>query len=492
MEEYNMCGFLGLAGGDSREMVKAFALGLPRLQHRGPESAGGSWTDSSERVHGTKGMGSVTTVLTKDVIEHIEKHVPSMIIGHTRYATSGMGEKKNAQPHWLEDHTGRFAVALNGDVPNLEEMKKLLHQESGAIFYTENDSEYILKLIYSIIIRDKPHWKENFIHGIRTMMGNLTATFSGGLLTGTRLYVFRDKHENRPLWIGHKNGMFIASSETCVFNLIGGKVEREVKGGEILVVSPNGEYKTIQAVESGPLAKCIFEAIYFSRPDSIVFQNESGSSFRRRLGIAMADLELETYGHFCEADCVISVPSSGDYFTDGYAQRRGLIIREGIMKDATVGRTFISPGNDARRQKAIRKYTVLEDVPKGICDLAGNVLHSSMKRVVVCDDSIVRLTTMKVLVEKLRSAGYEEIHLRISAPPIVEPCFFGIDMKTHDQLIAAHSNEEQIRQELGVESLLYLPLVKLDQVIKEGGGNPENYCRRCFGAPCKILPAMAV
>jgi len=205
----------------------------------------------------------------------------------------------------------------------------------------------------------------------------------------------------------------------------------------------------------------------------------------------MAKYELEKNGKFEEADCVISVPSSGDYFTDGYSQQRGLKMRQGIMKDAYTGRTFISPGQSARRMKAIRKYTVLDDVPNGVFDASGDELIRPMKRVVVCDDSIVRLTTMKVLVEKLRAAGYEEIHLRISAPPIKEPCFFGIDMKTHDQLIAVKNSEEQICEELGVESLLYLPLTWLDKVIVEGGGDPQNYCRRCFGAPCQILPEKA-
>ncbi|XOU94138.1 MAG: amidophosphoribosyltransferase [Candidatus Kerfeldbacteria bacterium] len=482
-----MCGFLGLAGGDSTELVKSFALALPRLQHRGPESAGGSWTDSHGRVHGTKGMGLVSQLLDMTMLDRIEKHKPSMIIGHTRYATAGEGARKNAQPQWLENQKGRVSIALNGDVPNLDQRKIELFDSSGAVFHNENDAEFILKMIFSIIAADNPDWKMDYIYAIEKVMRTLTATFSGGLLTGTQMYVFRDRYENRPLFIGQKNGTFVSASETGVFDLIGATIEREVKGGEIIAVAPNGEYRSIIAMDPGPLAKCIFEAIYFSRPDSIVFGNETGASFRRRLGIATAKYELERNGQFPEADCVVSVPQSGDYFTDGYSWQSKIIMRNGIMKDAYTGRTFISPGQAARRLKAIRKYTVLRDVPNGVYDAEGNVLIKPMKKVIVCDDSIVRLTTAKVLAKKIRQAGYEEIHFRISAPMITDPCFFGIDMKTHDQLIAAKIKEDEIRQELDIASLLYLPLKWLDRVIVEGGGDASDYCRTCFGAPCKIL-----
>lgn len=482
-----MCGFLGLAGGSfPQKMTVDFFVALAKLQHRGQGSAGGAFSDGT-KVNVHKDIGLVPVVFTPEVLKMIESWNPAMAIGHTRYPTSGDGSSINAQPHWLHDRRGKYAFCANGDVPDLDELQKKWSKETGMVFESMNDSEFNLKVIDFFIDTEKPDWKTEYIHGIRRMMETIRATYSGGLITGSRMYIFRDPHENRPLYYGRRgDGMFVAASETAVLDGLGTNVIGEVRGGEIIVVRPDGTYKSVEGVPKKEKQFCIFEAIYFSRPDSIVLLDKTGAYFRRLLGIASANNELEVFGKYCEADCVISVPSSGDYFADGYSQQRGLLMRHGFLKDPYVGRTFISSGQDLRREKAMRKYNVLNDVPSGIYDMNGKALIPSMKRVVVCDDSIVRLTTMKVLVDKLQAAGYEEIHIRISAPPIVEPCFFGIDMKTHDQLIAAQRTEEQIREELGVNSLQYLPLKWLDKVIIECGGRPEDYCRKCFGAKCAI------
>ena len=479
-----MCGFLGLAGGETpQEIVKAFSLGMPRLQHRGQESAGASWSDG-KHVTGYKGMGLVPSVFSFSRLQKMEEDGTRMVIAHTRYSTSGSSSTHNAQPHWLHDQRGRFAYCANGDVPDLEQ-QKAEWEKRGLVFETTNDSEFILKVIAFYIASEHPDWHEDFIHGVRRMMQTVRATYAGGLITGTRLYVFRDPHENRPLYVGRRGSLFVAASETSVFDVIGAEVEREVRGGEILVVQPNGEYETKEGVPQKKRQLCIFEHLYFSRPDSRTPTGETCSCFRRRCGVKLARFE-EGLGRTCSMDCAMAVPESGSPFTDGYAAARGLLFRIGIVRDTHVGRTFIDPGQDARRGKADRKYTMLPDVAAGVFNADGTELIPPMTRVMIGDDSIVRLTTALVLALKIKKAGFTEVHFRVSSPPIISPCFFGIDMKTEAELIAANHTEEEIRQMLGVTSLLYLPLDKLDEVIREGGENPEDYCRKCFGAECAI------
>lgn len=481
-----MCGFLGLAGGDSPdELVKAFALAMPRLQHRGQESCGASWSNG-ENVDGHKGMGLVPTVFNSEALEKIIKYGARMIIGHTRYSTSGESSDVNAQPHWLEDQRGRTAIALNGDVVDLAIQKDEL-KKAGALFRTENDAEFILKKIYHIIYHDRPDWKVDFIYGIRKMMETTRATYSGGLLTGPMLYIFRDPYENRPIFIGRRGSLFVAASETCVFNQIGAEVERSLNGGEIIIVKPSGEWSSTQAVPRRRCAHCIFEKIYFARPDSIAFGQEKCSRFRRRLGVKMKQYEIERFGRSTEVDCACAVPDSGNYFTEGYAVARKILLRHLFVRDTYIFRTFIMPGQDSRRTIAKRKYEALDDIAEGIYTAGGEELIPPMKRIVIGEDSIVRLTTLLALIEdKVKKAGIEEIHVRISAPPIIAPCYYGIDMKRPEELIAATISVEEIQKKLGVASLLYLPLEKLDEVIKEGGENPEDYCRACFSGSYPI------
>ncbi|MFA6553150.1 MAG: amidophosphoribosyltransferase [Patescibacteria group bacterium] len=472
-----MCGFLGLAGGKSpQDLLTCYYNGLLRLQTRGEESAGGSWSDG-HRVDGTKGMGLVPVVFDREKIGEMLADNPTMLIGHTRYSTAGGSTVKNAQPHWLHDRKGRFAIALNGDVPDLAALR-LEAMKNGNVYASDNDAEYILKQIDWFIDHEKPDWREDFVHGIRRMMETTRATYSGGLITGSRLYIFRDPWENRPLFIGRRGSLFVAASETTAFSIMHAEVERQVRGGEILIVQPNGEYRSIEGVPLKKRQWCVFEWIYFSRPDSLLPTGETCADFRRRQGYKLAACERSS-GSPCCADCVMSVPDSGNFFTDGYSHGMGLERFTGMVRDNYVGRTFIDPDMDTRREKSERKYTVLPAVKT----LNGG---KRMTNAVWCDDSIVRLTTMEVLVGKIRKAGYEHIHLRISAPPIVAPCNFGIDMKTTDQLIAANLSVEQIRERLGVDSLRYLSLEKLDEVIREGGIDPEDCCRKCFGAPCAI------
>ncbi len=480
-----MCGFLGMAGGESPQtLLKAFSLCMLRLQHRGQESAGASWSDG-HHVEGTKGMGLVPVVFDRVKLEQMLADNPRMIIGHTRYSTAGSSSTKNAQPHWLHDRRGRYAIALNGDVPDLQQLKEEAERKHGNVYGTENDAEFILKQINTYIDQDRPDWREDFIHGIRRMMQTTRATYSGGLITGTRLYVFRDPHENRPLFIGRRGSLFVAASETTVFDIIHADVEREVRGGEILVVEPNGECHSLVGVPTLQLQMCIFEYLYFSRPDSRCKNGETCARFRRRCGVKLVEHERSLNLGHC-INCVMGVPDSGNFVADGIAAASGLPLRMGMVKDGYVGRTFIDPGADSRREKAERKYYVLPDVAAGVSNADGRELIPPVRSAIVAEDSIVRLTTLLVLAKKIAKSGLEEVHFRVSAPPIVSPCHFGIDMKTEAELIAANHTVEEIREQLGVASLLYLPLEKLDEVIREGGEDPANYCRKCFGAPCAI------
>ncbi len=480
-----MCGFVGLAGGgSSKELVDCFYQAALRLQHRGQESAGASWSNGA-LVDGTKGMGLVPVVFDRDKLDRIMGDQPLSIIGHTRYSTAGGSSAKNAQPHWQDDRKGRYAIALNGDVPDLEQLKQRSREQYGNVFKTENDAEFILSTIDTFIDLERPDWTIDFIHGIRRMMQTVRATYSGGLITGTRLYVFRDPHQNRPLYIGRRGSMFVAASETSVFDAIHAEVERPVQGGEILVVEPDGKFHSVVGVPPKQLQMCIFEYIYFSRPDSKMPNGRTCSEFRRSLGVRCAKC-ARARGLDQSVNCIFGVPDSGNFFSDGYSCESGLPLRIALVKDQYVGRTFIDPEQNARQQKADRKYATLPEISAGLHTADGQQLIPPMPNAALGEDSIVRLTTMLVLSEKLHKAGYNELHLRISSPAIVKPCQFGIDMKRIEELIAAQLTEEQIRERLGATSLLYLPLDQLDEVIREGGENPDDFCRQCFGAPCAI------
>ncbi len=482
-----MCGFVGLAGGSSpQELVDAFRKAMGRIQHRGQESAGASWSDGIH-VEGTKDMGLVNAIFTPDILKRIEADQAHMIIGHTRYSTAGSSKRKNAQPHWIHHLRGRVAIASNGDVPDLAQLKHAAQKVRGIVYHSDNDAEYILKEIEYFIERDRPDWRSDYVYGITEMMKTLRGTYSAGLITGTQLYIFRDPHQNRPLFIGKRGKLFVAASETTVFNVLDAEVEREVKGGEIIIVKPDGTRCSVQAVPPKKKAQCIFEKIYFAYPDSCVFGCETCDRFRRRLGAKMAQHEQDCFGDRYKADCVVSVPDSGNFFTETYALKRNLPFRILFVKEVyVVGRTFITPDQELRAQIADQKYTSLQSLAEGIELSDGTIIVEAVVSVVVGDDSIVRLTTMIILIRKVKNAGIQHIHVRISAPRIISPCYYGIDMKTYDELIGAQYTEEEIRQKLGVDSLLYLPLEKLDEVIREGGEDPEDYCRACFSGKYPI------
>lgn len=476
-----MCGFYAVAGGETpSELVQAYGVGVNRIQQRGQCASGASWSDGV-RVHGMKGLGLISQLLTPERLQEIEKDAPLMLIAHTRYSTAGGNTRKNAQPHWYEDFQGRVAYAGNGDMPGLELAKQQLSEEYGAVFHTENDAEFLLKKIATFIHRDRPGHGSNFQEAITKMMETTMATYSGGLITGTMLYVFRDPWSNRPLWIGRRGSLFVAASETAVFNIIGAKVERAVRGGELIMVNPNGEWTSVQAVEPKRCHQCIFEEIYFGRPDSRSFGKGTNAVFRRMLGIRMTEYEKRKLGKLVDVDCVVGVPESSLLFSESYAYARGLPFRSLFVRDMYVNRTFITSGVKSRRLMAQRKYETLADIASGIAAHDGTVIIPPMKRVVIGEDSIVRLTTMLALIEKVREAGIEEIHVRISSPPIVKPCHFGIDMKDPNELIAAQHSEEEIRAMLGVSTCLYLPAEELDAVIVQGGRQPADFCRHCFG-----------
>lgn len=491
-----MCGFLAMAGGNLPDrFAHDFIYSLSILQHRGQGSAGGAFSDGSI-VTTYKNTGLVLGVFNPKVKAKISEGNPVMAIGHTRYPTAGEDKSKkknsarNAQPHWLDDRRGRYALCANGDVLGLDKLKEEWKKKTGMVCHSTNDSEFMLKVIDFYIDTEKPDWKGEFVYGIRRMMQTIRATYAGGLLTGTRLYVYRDPYENRPLFYGRReDGMFVASSETSVLDYLGAKLIGEVKGGEILIVKPDGTFTSVQAVPKRKRQFCIFEYIYFSRPDSKTKKGFLCATFRRILGFLMARHEKKL-GLNYRIDCVQGIPDSGNFFAETYAWAMKIAFRIGIVRDAYVGRTFIDSDesvSNSRKNKAEKKYTVLDDIPKGLHTADGEELIPPMVNVVYGDDSIVRFLTTLVMKDKADRAGYKDVHFRISSPPIVSPCYFGIDMKTIKELIAANKTVEQMTEELGVASLMYLPMELLEEAIVAIGENPDEFCMKCLGIPCQIM-----
>jgi amidophosphoribosyltransferase len=439
-----MCGIVAVSG--VPEAAKLVFLGLYALQHRGQEAAGLVAVDGDRpptRVH--KGTGLVSDAFPPETLEALPGDTA---LGHIRYSTAGGAGLHNAQPLLVRYHEGDLSLAHNGNLTNGLELRERLVSE-GALFQSSIDSEVIVHLI----ARSRRHGADAQVDDA---LSQLEGAFSVLLTVNDTLYAARDPHGFRPLVLGQKGGGFVVASETCALDIVGAKFIRDLAPGEVLRIR-GGEVERLRPlpVRTAP-APCIFELVYFARPDSRLW-GVSVDRARRAFGRQLA-LEQPA-----DADCVISVPDSANSAALGFAEQSGLPFELGLIRNHYVGRTFIEPEQAGRDFKVRLKYSPVREVLEG-------------KRVVVVDDSLVRGTTSRGLVNLLREAGASEVHFRLASPPVRNPCYYGIDMPTREELIAANHSTEEIREHLGVESLGYLSLDGMTQAVEEAG----PFCSACF------------
>lgn len=445
------CGLFGIY--NHPHAAESTFLGLYALQHRGQESAGIISTDGV-RTYEHKGMGLVAQVFNEESLQKLKGH---LAIGHNRYSTTGQPRVANVQPLLVDCKVGKIAMAHNGNLVNARDLRSEM-EATGSIFNTTMDSEVILHLI----ARSEERTLEDMIvDAVRRLRGG----FSLLMMTTKQLIAVRDPQSLRPLCMGRLDDSIVITSESCALDILDAEYVRELNPGEFVVVDERG-VKSRQAFEEARQAKCIFEFIYFSRPDSRVF-GEKVDKIRRRLGHVLAR------NHPVEADIVISVPDSSNTSSLGFAQESGIPFELGLIRNHYVGRTFIQPSPSLRNGTVRLKFNTVDGVLNG-------------KRVVVVDDSIVRGSTMQKLVKMLKKAGAKEVHLRIASPPVRFPCYYGIDMPSLDELIASSNTVDDIRRYLGVDSLEYLTLDDLHSCVDD----PEHFCDACFSGeyPVPLSP----
>jgi amidophosphoribosyltransferase len=453
------CGVFGVYG-PGEDVARLTFYGLYALQHRGQESAGIATNDGSGTFSLRTGMGLVSQVFDEEDLAFLRGDIA---IGHTRYSTAGGSLACNAQPIVVNDRdTGdEIALAHNGNLTNANVLREDLEAQ-GVVFQSNADSEIIAHLLARA---PGTTWEERFHYLMRRCEG----AYSLVIMTKDRLFGLRDPLGVRPLCIGRMGSGWVIASESCALEHLGVPIEREVRPGEVVQVDAGGMRSFSPVAQPSVRAACTFEYIYFARPDSRL----SGRLLypvREDMG---ANLARE---HAVDADIVIGVPDSAIPAAIGYARAAGIPYREGFVKNRYVGRTFIQPDQRIREAGVSLKFNVLADVVRG-------------QRVVVVDDSIVRGTTTPRVIGLLRRAGAKEVHMRITAPPIVSPCFFGVDMATKSELIAANKSVEEIREHIGADSLGYLSLEGLEDAI----GQPEGeLCNACFTGkyPINVQPHM--
>ncbi len=436
------CGVFGIAL-DSKDAALPIYYGIYALQHRGQESAGIATSDAS--IHIERGMGLVHDVFDQHKLARLKG---SAGIGHVRYSTTGGSKVENCQPALVNYIAGTIAIAHNGDIINSLELRKGLEAE-GRIFVSDSDTEVIAHLLVKELMR------HDNITAIRELMNKIIGSYSLTLLINNEVVGVRDPFGIKPLCLGKLADGHVLASESAAIETLGGELVRDVRPGEIITIKADG-YSSHRAVKKSVTAHCMFEYVYFARPDSVL----DGSliyEVRGKLGEALAEDDVD-------ADIVIPVPDSGIAFAMGYALKSGLPYTEGLIKNRYVGRTFIMPGQDLRETAVRLKLNVIKKHVKG-------------KRVIMIDDSIVRGTTSRKIVDMVRAAGAKEVHMRIGSPPIVSPCYLGIDMPTYGELIAAHKSIDGVRLMIGVDSLKY---VTLEGLIDSIGLPRERLCLGCL------------
>ncbi|MFN0062296.1 MAG: amidophosphoribosyltransferase [Myxococcaceae bacterium] len=438
-----MCGVFGIYG--HPEASNLAYLGLHALQHRGQESAGIVSAQAGHH-HAFRGMGYVADLFTAEVLAQLPGNVA---IGHVRYSTAGVSHPKNAQPLAIEHARERTAIAHNGNLVNAESLRGELERQ-GAIFHSNSDTEVILHLH----ARSRaPSFEARLVEALRRVEG----AYSLVLLDGERLIAVRDPHGFRPLVLGRLKDAYVVASETTALDLLEAEYVREIAPGEMLVIDEQGLHTT-RPFAPKRAGRCVFEHVYFARPDSVVF-GQSVYAVRKRLGQELAKVKPAT------ADLVIAVPDSGVSAAIGYSQASGIPYDVGLIRSHYVGRTFIEPQQSIRHFGVKLKLSAVREVLQG-------------KRVVVIDDSIVRGTTSRKIVKMLKSAGATEVHMRISSPPTKWPCYFGIDTPSRNELIAATHSEDEIARYITADSLGYLDLEGLGRAVGDAGS--ETYCNACF------------
>jgi len=440
------CGIFGIHA-PGEDVARLTFFGLFALQHRGQESAGIAVSDGKKiSVH--KDMGLVTQVFDEDALARLRGHAA---IGHTRYSTTGSSVLRNAQPISCCLHTGEeIAVAHNGNLINAEELRAEL-ESSGCTFESTNDSEVIARLVAS-------HLHLGLVEAVRATMSRIRGAYSLALLADGLLIGVRDPHGVRPLCLGRLgDNHWVLASETCGLNTVGATFVRELIPGEIVVVGADG-WRSFNGQPMEGQALCMLETIYFARPDSRMY-GQSLHAARRRMGA-----ELFREHPPVDADLVIGVPDSGTPAALGFAEASGIPFGEGLVKNRYIQRTFIQPDQRMREMGVRMKLTPIREALQG-------------KKVVMVDDSIVRGTTTGKIVRLLLDAGAREVHVRISSPPVAYPCFYGIDMATQDQLVAARHTVEEIRQRIGATTLGYLSTDGLARALSVPN---DNFCLACF------------
>ncbi len=441
---HESCGIFGVYA-PGMDVARVTFFGLYALQHRGQESAGIATADGKS-IYTHTAMGLVSQVFTEEELAHLPGYIA---IGHTRYSTTGSSRAANAQPIIVQSGPTTLALAHNGNIVNARFLREELEQQ-GYSFHTSTDSEIIGYLVLSATQRAP-------IEKIKYAMHRLQGAYSLAMMTRDKLVAVRDPMGVRPLCLGRIDGGWVVASETCALDHIGAQFIREVEPGEIVVIDKNGLKSFTEDRGNIRRALCIFEYIYFARPDSVI-EGRLLYPARQAMG---AILSRE---HPVEADLVMGVPDSATAAGIGYALASGIPYAEGLIKNRYVGRTFIEPDQRLRDLGVKLKFNPLSDTIAG-------------KRLVVVDDSIVRGTTTPRVVNLLRRAGAKEVHLRICAPPIRYPCFFGVDMATRWELIAAHKTIPEIRDTIGADSLGYISIEGLIEAV----ALPRNiFCLACF------------
>ncbi|HOQ11588.1 MAG: Amidophosphoribosyltransferase precursor [Spirochaetes bacterium ADurb.Bin218] len=444
------CGIFGIFGNPFAANLTY--LGLYSLQHRGQESAGIASSDG-EHIYRYAGMGEVNDVFTQ---EHIDNLPGYMAIGHNRYSTTGSSYLRNAQPFRASSVLGPIVLAHNGNLTNAGFIRTNL-EKAGHIFQTTIDSEVIVHLMAK-------SGESNFEAALIKALRQIKGAYSLLVMNRDKIYAVRDPYGFRPLALGKLDEAWVVASETCAFDIIGAKYERDVLPGELIEISSKG-IRSLFPFEKTEQSLCIFEYIYFSRPDSKIF-GESVYDMRINLGRMLAKQSPVS------ADIVVPIPDSSNCAALGYSKESGIPFELAMIRSHYIGRTFIEPTQKIRDLGVKLKFNVVESVVKD-------------KRVIVVDDSIMRGTTMRKIIKMFRNAGAREIHVRISAPPTKFPCYYGIDIPTHSELIASSHTIEEIRKYLRVESLSYLTI---DTMIDAINRPQKRFCTACFDGnyPCPL------
>lgn len=444
------CGVFGAFAPGKTDVAATAYYGLFALQHRGQESAGIVVCDDGV-FRAYKDVGLVNDVFTPASMEELGEG--NMAVGHVRYGTTGADRRLNAQPIVVNHVKGRMALAHNGNLTNFDALRRELELD-GAIFHTTSDTEVISYLI----IRERLH-APSIEAAVNAAMSRIEGAYSLVIMSPQKLIAVRDECGFRPLCYGvREDGTYVVASESCALDAVGASFVRDVRPGEILVFSPDGVQSITDHCGRRPQKLCVFEYIYFARPDSVI----DGCSVHQARLRAGAFLAME---HPVQADVVVGVPDSGIDAAIGFSRQSGIPYGIGFIKNKYIGRTFIAPGQAAREDRVRIKLNVVTETVRG-------------KRVVLVDDSIVRGTTSARIVRLLRAAGASEVHMRISAPPFTNPCYYGTDVDSREHLIACNHTMEEIRGIIGVDSIGYISIENARRL--GSGGCAGGYCTACF------------